>query len=111
MSGFLFYVQPRRFAHGLHKSVFWFCLFFFSALTATGQTELSIWQRLNAPTPKFFRRIRNIGLVLGAVGAALLAQPVELPGFLSTLATYLVMAGTVASAISQAAVENAKLGE
>lgn len=75
------------------------------------QTELSVWQRLNAPTPKFFRRIRNIGLVLGAVGAALLAQPVELPGFLSMLATYLVMAGTIASTVSQAAVENARLGE
>jgi ABC-type xylose transport system permease subunit len=75
------------------------------------QAKLSVWQRLTAPTPKFFQKIRNIGIVAGAVGTALLAQPIELPGFVSTIATYLILAGTITSIISQAAVDNSKIGE
>jgi hypothetical protein len=67
--------------------------------------------RLKAPTPKFFRIIRNIGLAIGAAGAAILAAPVALPGILLQIAGYLVAGGGVASAISQAAVDNAQTGE
>ena len=66
---------------------------------------LSIQERLNAPTPSFFRKIRNIGLTLGAIGAALLAAPVTLPAAVLTVAGYLMTAGLVASAVSLTAVE------
>jgi ABC-type xylose transport system permease subunit len=67
--------------------------------------NLSIKERFKAPTPSFFKKIRTIGLTIGAVGAALLAAPITLPAALVTLAGYLATAGLVASAVSQTVVE------
>lgn len=64
--------------------------------------------RMQLPTPAFFKKIRNIGIVLGAVGAAVIGAPVALPAILLKLAGYLVVAGTVAGTVSQAAVKNDK---
>ena len=65
---------------------------------------MNIIERLKAPTPKFFRVLRTIGLSLAAAGGTLLASPIAIPAGLITLAGYLTVAGTVASAVSQAAV-------
>ena len=67
---------------------------------------LTIKERLQSPTPGFFKKIRNIGLVLGAIGGAILAAPVTLPAAVITVAGYLATAGLVASAVSATAVEN-----
>jgi len=63
---------------------------------------MTLQQRLNAPTPKFFKKVRNVGLVLAAVSGALLTAPVALPAALVKLAGYLAVAGGVATAVSQA---------
>lgn len=60
-----------------------------------------IVDRIKAPTPKFFRVLRNVGLVLAGVGTVLLTAPVALPTVLVTAGGYLVTAGGVATAISQ----------
>lgn len=73
--------------------------------------QLTITERITSPTPSFFKRIRNIGLTLGAIGGALLAAPVTLPAAVITVAGYLVTAGLVASAVSATAVENTPKGE
>jgi uncharacterized transporter YbjL len=65
----------------------------------------TIIKRMQEPTPKFFQKMRNIGLALGAIGAAILASPVALPALLIKIAGYLVVAGTVAGAVSQTAVK------
>jgi len=62
----------------------------------------SIMERIMAPTPSFFRKIRNIGLTMGAVGAALLSAPITLPAVFVSVAGYMATAGLVATAISQA---------
>lgn len=59
---------------------------------------------MQAPTPKFFKVLRNIGLALAAASGALLAAPVALPAAVVTLAGYLAVAGTVVTAVSQTAV-------
>lgn len=72
------------------------------------QTEidrLSLVGRANAPTPNFFLKLRNIGLALAAVSGALLASPVALPAIVVTIASYLGVAGAVASAVSQITVK------
>jgi hypothetical protein len=61
---------------------------------------------MQEPTPSFFKKIRNIGLVLGAIGAAIAGVPVAIPALLVKIAGYLVVAGTVASGVSQAAVKD-----
>jgi hypothetical protein len=65
----------------------------------------SLMERLVSPTPSPFKKIRNIGLTLGAIGAALLAAPITLPSLLISIAGYLATAGLVASAVSQVASE------
>ena len=38
-----------------------------------------IINRAKAPTPKFFKVLRNIGLTLAAIGGTVLAAPIALP--------------------------------
>ncbi|MGF6928282.1 hypothetical protein QFZ48_003782 [Chitinophaga sp. W2I13] len=59
--------------------------------------------RLIAETPPFFTKARNIGLVLTAISTALIGLP-AVPVIIAKIATYLAVAGTVLSGISQAAV-------
>lgn len=66
---------------------------------------MNIVERMQAPTPKFFRILRTAGIALASAGAALLAAPAALPAGLLALAGYLTVAGTVMTAVSQAAVE------
>ncbi len=61
---------------------------------------------MKAPTPKFFRVLRNIGLALAAAGGALLAAPVALPAVIITVAGYVTVAGGVMTAVSQSAVDD-----
>ncbi len=65
-----------------------------------------IVQRAQAPTPKFFRILRTVGLSLLAVSGSLLAAPVTLPAGLISLAGYLAVAGGVISAVSQVTVDD-----
>ena len=62
---------------------------------------MNILERVNAPTPDFFKKLRNIGLLLAAISTAIIASPVVLPAALVSLASYLAVAGTVVSAVSQ----------
>lgn len=67
--------------------------------------RLSLVGRANAETPPFFVKLRNIALALAAISAALLASPVALPAIVVTVAGYLGVAATVATAVSQVAVK------
>jgi hypothetical protein len=58
-----------------------------------------------APTPKFFRLLRTIGVVIGLVGASVLASPVALPAGIASLGGYLALAGSVVTGVSQTAVK------
>lgn len=64
-----------------------------------------IYNRVNAPTPKFFKKLRNIGLALAAVATTIVAAPVALPAIVIKVAGYLAVASGVLSAVSQTAVE------
>ncbi len=60
-----------------------------------------IMNRVKAPTPKFFKVLRNIGLIMAGVGTVLLTAPISLPAAVVTIGGYLVTAGGVATAVSQ----------
>ena len=62
---------------------------------------MTIVKRVKAPTPKFFKVLRNIGLVLATVGGTIMAAPIALPVLVSSAGGYLVVAGGVLSAVSQ----------
>lgn len=63
-----------------------------------------IIDRFNEPTPKFFRILRNVGLSLTGVSAALLTAPFVLPAAVVTIAGYVAVAGTILCTVSQTAV-------
>ena len=60
-----------------------------------------IINRAKAPTPKFFKVLRNIGIGLATVSATLLTAPVALPAVLLSIAGYVGVAGSVMTAVSQ----------
>jgi uncharacterized membrane protein HdeD (DUF308 family) len=62
---------------------------------------MNIIKRAKAPTPKFFKVLRNIGLALAAVGGTILAAPIALPVVVTTIGGYLAIAGGIVSAVSQ----------
>jgi hypothetical protein len=64
--------------------------------------------RFTSPTPKFHRIVRNIGLGLVAAGGAIVASPVVLPTAIVSLASYLIVAGSVASAVAQSVTADRK---
>lgn len=57
--------------------------------------------RLKSPTPNYFIKVRNIGITLGAIGAAIVAAPIALPAAVVTAAGYLITIGAVSAAIAQ----------
>ena len=62
---------------------------------------MNVIKRAEAPTPKFFKVLRNIGLALAAVGGTILAAPVALPVAIVSIGGYIAVAGGVISAVSQ----------
>ena len=72
---------------------------------ASNTDDLTLVQRVVAPTPKFFRLLRTIGIVIGLVGGAILASPVVLPAAVVTVGGYLALAGSIVTGVSQTAVE------
>ncbi|ESU19070.1 MULTISPECIES: hypothetical protein [Flavobacterium] len=67
---------------------------------------MNIVERAKAPTPKFFRVLRTVGLALLAVSGSIVAAPVALPAIVVTVAGYAAVAGTVLSAVSQVTVDD-----
>ena len=62
---------------------------------------MNVIKRIQAPTPKFFKVLRNIGLTLAAIGGTILAAPVALPVVIVSIGGYIAVAGGVISAVSQ----------
>jgi len=68
---------------------------------------MNVIERAQAPTPKFFKVLRTVGLVLASVGGLILTAPVALPATVVTVGGYLVLGGGVLSAASQVTVDDA----
>jgi hypothetical protein len=66
----------------------------------------TVVERAKAPTPGFFKKLRNIGLLLASVSTVVLTAPIGLPVAIVTAAGYLGVAGGVMSAVSQLTVQS-----
>jgi ABC-type xylose transport system permease subunit len=75
-----------------------------AAAVNTPAADLTLAERVMAPTPKFFRTLRTIGVVIGLVGASILASPLALPAAIVTVGGYLALAGSIVTGVSQTAV-------
>jgi len=65
------------------------------------QPPLTLWQRLLAATPPFFKRAQYIGLALAGLGTSL----ARVPGIPQQLITSLISAGSAIAIIAQFAVK------
>lgn len=67
---------------------------------------MNIVERAKAPTPKFFKVLRNIGMALLAISGSIIGAPVVLPLAVVSIAGYAALAGGVISVISQITVDD-----
>jgi len=72
------------------------------------QILMNLFERAVSPTPTFFQKLRNIGLMLTAISAAIISTPVAIPAVITTIAGYLAVAGTVLSGVSQVTIPEDK---
>lgn len=68
--------------------------------------NMNVVDRALAPTPKWFKVLRTIGIALASVGGVIIASPVTLPVGLVSAAGYLVLGGSIISVVSQTAVKS-----
>ena len=64
---------------------------------------MRIIKRLKATTPPFFKKVRNIGLIVAGVGTAIATLPISLPVGLVAVSSYLIAIGKTAATIAQTA--------
>jgi ABC-type xylose transport system permease subunit len=69
---------------------------------------MSLVQRFNAPTPKFWKRVQQAAITVGAIAGVILTAPITLPAAVVTVAGYVATAGTVAATLSQLTIEDVK---
>ena len=68
--------------------------------------KMNVVERVKAPTPKWFKVLRTIGITLASVGGVILASPVALPAGIVTVAGYLLLGGSIVTAVSQTGVKS-----
>ena len=68
--------------------------------------NMNLVERALAPTPKWFKILRTVGIALATIGGTIIAAPVVLPVGLVSAAGYLVLGGSIISVVSQTAVKS-----
>ena len=68
--------------------------------------NLNLVDRTLAPTPKWFKILRTVGIALASVGGIIIASPIALPVGLVSAAGYLILGGSIISVVSQTAVKS-----
>ncbi|MCP9752434.1 hypothetical protein [Ferruginibacter sp. HRS2-29] len=67
---------------------------------------MNLKERVKAPTPKFFRKLRNIAIAVVAGAGAILVSPIALPAVVTSIASYVVLAGSVMGITSHVTIKN-----
>ena len=68
--------------------------------------KMNLAERVLAPTPKWFKVLRTVGIALASVGGIIIASPVALPVGLVSAAGYLILGGSIISVVSQTGVSS-----
>lgn len=63
-------------------------------------------ERWNSKTPKFWKKVQRIAILVGAVAGTIIAAPIALPAAVITAAGYAVAIGTAVATVSQFTVED-----
>jgi hypothetical protein len=73
--------------------------------------KMNLAERVLAPTPKWFKILRTVGITLASVGGIIIASPVALPVGLVSAAGYLILGGSIISVVSQTGVKTEEEAE
>ncbi len=68
--------------------------------------KMNLAERVLAPTPKWFKVLRTVGIALASIGGIIVASPVALPVGLVSAAGYLILGGSIISVVSQTGVKS-----
>ncbi|NEW80590.1 MAG: hypothetical protein GZ086_14470 [Gelidibacter sp.] len=68
--------------------------------------NMNLAERVLAPTPKWFKILRTVGIALASVGGIIIASPVALPVGLVSAAGYLILGESIITAVSQTGVKS-----
>ena len=74
-------------------------------MRSSNPNDMNIVERVVAPCPPFFKKLRTIGLILGGVATAILTGGVALPAVLISIAGSMATASAVAVVVSQCTVD------
>lgn len=73
------------------------------------QDSLNVVERLKAPTPKFFKKLQVLGIILAAVSGTLMnieSKGIELPAVVQHLANWsTIIAGVVTTLVGQLTID------
>ena len=70
--------------------------------------KLSLKERFNGTTPKFWKKVQKLGIGLTAIGTFVAAAPVSLPASLVALGGYAAFGGGLIATLAQFTVEAPK---
>jgi uncharacterized membrane protein HdeD (DUF308 family) len=73
--------------------------------------KMNLAERVLAPTPKWFKVLRTVGIALASIGGIIVASPVALPVGLVSAAGYLILGGSIISVVSQTGVKSEEEAE
>jgi hypothetical protein len=73
--------------------------------------KMNLAERVLAPTPKWFKILRTVGIALASVGGIIIASPVALPVGLVSAAGYLILGGSIISVVSQTGIKTEEEAE
>ena len=64
---------------------------------------MGLLNRITSPTPKFHKKLRNLGALLTFVSVSIVFFPMSLPATVVSIATYVGTVGATVTSISQLA--------
>jgi hypothetical protein len=73
--------------------------------------KMNLAERVLAPTPKWFKILRTVGIAFASVGGIIIASPVALPVGIVSAAGYLILGGSIISVVSQTGVKTEEEAE
>jgi uncharacterized membrane protein HdeD (DUF308 family) len=69
---------------------------------------MNILERFKAPTPKFWKKVQKVGLVLTGLGTFIITAPISLPVTVVTIGGYAAFGGGLIATLSQLTVKDSQ---
>jgi hypothetical protein len=70
---------------------------------------MELIDRVKAPTPKWWQKVRNVALIASGIAGGLLVAPIALPVGVVTTLTYVAVVGGTIAGTAQATRDNTEI--